>query len=203
MKRLPYLFIIGLVLFCGTAVAKTPDGETPANEGVCDDLMYATPGLYGLCVAFCEAQDCEPNFSLDNPFENCRPSSEKLLRNYERKMQEGDPPMPCIMLPPSCPCWTAEELAAFPYVAPNDVATCDTISTAAIYISVIPDSSPGHGSGLFTWQDGIGGAECGFATAGPNHVHRYLIIDMEAYWICYSQALQAAADRNIECIDLW
>ena len=41
-----------LLLAGGNAPAKTPDGATPAEETVCDDLRDATPGLYGLCVAF-------------------------------------------------------------------------------------------------------------------------------------------------------
>ncbi len=45
------------LLMAAPAVAQTPDGATPANEGVCDDLKGFTPGLYGLSVAFCEAQD--------------------------------------------------------------------------------------------------------------------------------------------------
>ena len=57
MKRL--LLVSVLVLVAATGYAQTPDGETPANEGVCDELIGLTPGLYGLCVAFCEAQDCE------------------------------------------------------------------------------------------------------------------------------------------------
>ena len=96
----------------------TPDGETPANEGVCDDLMFATPGLYGLCVAFCEAQDCEPDFSLDDPFEQCTPSSPMVLEAYDRRKGEGDPEMPCVQQT-GCPCWSTEELADFPF--PSDI----------------------------------------------------------------------------------
>jgi len=47
------------------AMDQTPDGETPANEGVCDALQAdgTTKGLYGLCVAFCEAQDAEATWN--------------------------------------------------------------------------------------------------------------------------------------------
>ena len=47
-------------------MAQTPDGETPAEETVCDPLKAdgITKGLYGLCVAFCEAQDYS---ALNNP----------------------------------------------------------------------------------------------------------------------------------------
>ena len=42
------LAMFGLSLFAGNAsFAQTPDGETPANEGVCDVLQGGTPGLYG------------------------------------------------------------------------------------------------------------------------------------------------------------
>jgi hypothetical protein len=97
--------------------AQTPDGETPANEGVCDELRadYITKGLYGLCVAFCEAQDCEA--TLDEATgevtfsPGCLPSNSKLLENYYRRKTPADPPMPCR--PASgCPCWTEEELDA-------------------------------------------------------------------------------------------
>jgi hypothetical protein len=33
--------------------AQTPDGMTPPNEGVCDDLTWATPGLYVVCIGSC------------------------------------------------------------------------------------------------------------------------------------------------------
>ena len=64
------------------AHAQTPDTETPANEGVCDGLLGATPGLYGLCVGFCEAQDCEADYDQatgEVTFDaSCRPSSSSL-----------------------------------------------------------------------------------------------------------------------------
>ena len=54
MREITLLSIFCVLLVCGSASAQTPDGETPANEGACDVLLGATPGLYGLCVAFCE-----------------------------------------------------------------------------------------------------------------------------------------------------
>ena len=112
----PALLLLGLsMLTTPAAYAEgTPDGETPANEGVCDDLMFATPGLYGLCVAFCEAQDCEPDFSLDDPFEQCTPSSPRVLAAYDKRKGEGDPEMPCVQQT-GCPCWSPEELEALPF----------------------------------------------------------------------------------------
>ncbi len=110
--------LVAVLLFAGVAAyAQTPDGETPANEGVCDVLIGATPGLYGLCVAFCEAQDwadedvpiTEAEFEL---LKNRSPSG-RILTAYNRKKTDSDPDMPCILVEEACPCWTAEELASF------------------------------------------------------------------------------------------
>ncbi len=98
-----------------SAMASTPDGETPANEGVCDPLRGGTPGLYGLCVAYCEAQDL-------NSFDK-EPPRTKILENYNKKKQAGDPDMPCIQVP--CPCWTDEELAS---VSADGDEACDVLA---------------------------------------------------------------------------
>lgn len=97
----------GLIITSGTATALTPDGETPANEGVCNALQGGTGGLYGLCVAYCEAQDLD-TISKEPP-------STKILDNYRKKMQAGDPDMPCVNT--SCPCWSDAELASINVVA--------------------------------------------------------------------------------------
>lgn len=104
----------------GTAAnASTPDGETPANEGVCDSLHGGTPGLYGLCVAYCEAQDLDLVGDKEVP-------NNKILANYRKKMQAGDPDMPCIQVP--CPCWNADQLAN---VGATATPTCTTNATVA------------------------------------------------------------------------
>lgn len=78
------------------------DELTPANEGICDPLQGGTPGLYGLCVAYCEAQD------LDSVNGDRKPNV-KILENYNKKMQPGDPEMPCVQTP--CPCFESADLA--------------------------------------------------------------------------------------------
>jgi len=107
----------------------TPDGETPALEATCDDLKHGTPGLYGLCVAFCEAHDCVVTYTdgeLD--FSQCKKNDGKILAKYQSKMRDGDPEMPCLPATQaneepenSCPCWSLEQLSNFPYAlyAPN------------------------------------------------------------------------------------
>ncbi len=102
---------------------RTPDGATPAEESTCDVLKHGTPGLYGLCIAFCEAHDCEPDLLLDDPFSVCKKSDRKILDKYRDKMRDGDPDMPCIPNPIGpgdrgetlCPCWSEDDLIYFQY----------------------------------------------------------------------------------------
>jgi hypothetical protein len=112
MKRITLCTLLLTLAWTGFPImAMTPDGETPAVEDVCDDLIGGTPGLYGLCVAYCEAQDCDSEAAHSGQCTRT-PPSEPVLRNYNRKMRDGDPAMPCLAPPPSpCPCWTEAELA--------------------------------------------------------------------------------------------
>ena len=53
----------GLVFGPGAALSfgdGTPDESPPAEEQVCDDAGLMGSAL-GLCVAFCEANDCDTN----------------------------------------------------------------------------------------------------------------------------------------------
>ena len=116
-----FVLTTSLAGISGSVFALTPDGETPANEGVCDELQYdgVPKGLYGLCVAYCEAQDL-------NEFDK-KPPSVKILDNYNKKLAQAgmtEPAMPCIHVETEshCPCWTAEELASV--TADGQVATC-------------------------------------------------------------------------------
>lgn len=119
MDRYLLAFLIAiLVALSGSGTqavaAGTPDGTTPANEGVCDPLVNNTPGLYGLCVAYCEAQDLDV-FEKDPP-------ARQILDNYRKKMRAGDPDMPCVQ-PAPCPCWTEEEIQSFS--GSRGIVACD------------------------------------------------------------------------------
>ena len=98
-------------LFGGSspAQAQTPDTETPAEESVCDLLKDdgVTKSLYGLCIAFCEAQDWETN-CLDDPGA-CSQSGDQLLRIYDKRKKDADPSMPCIVSASQCPCWDGSQ----------------------------------------------------------------------------------------------
>lgn len=117
------VWLLAFAAISGSANATTPDGTTPANEGVCDVLQGGTGGLYGLCVAYCEAQDLD---TLDK-----QPPSLKILENYRKKMQAGDIDMPCVKV--SCPCWSDAELASL------TVAACSVTDTAILAIGAAPE----------------------------------------------------------------
>ncbi len=67
---------------------------------MCNVVQDGSPGLYGLCVAYCESQDLDTDGKT--------PPSEKILANYRKRMSAGDPDMPCVQKP--CDCWTVAEL---------------------------------------------------------------------------------------------
>jgi hypothetical protein len=120
--------LAGVAMMGGNAMAQTPDGETPANEGVCDVLKAPTVshGLYGLCVAYCEAQDLD---TFDK-----EPPNNKILDNYNKRKQAADPAMPCVKVP--CPCWSADEIAS---ISGDGIASACIGSTNKLQII---DSAP-------------------------------------------------------------
>lgn len=71
-------------------------GETV--EGGCDALKGkgATPGLYGLCVAFCEAQGLD---DMAKAMKAGGVPAERILERYRAKRGPEDPDMPCIISP--------------------------------------------------------------------------------------------------------
>ena len=105
-------FWLTIAALAMTASAQTPDGETPAEETICDFLQNHTKGLYGLCVAYCEAHDAHLLSPGGDPAELTIPN-QRILDNYRKKMKDGDPDMPCVQTTP-CPCWNAEQLDALP-----------------------------------------------------------------------------------------
>lgn len=91
MRKSMWIFAaLAIVLGAGSVSAKTPDGQTPSRETVCDNEQGAA---YGLCVSYCEAKDCgDPNQRASD--QGC----ESVRRNFERKTGR---PIPCAV---QCPC---------------------------------------------------------------------------------------------------
>lgn len=90
MKRFLSWLFVGLLTAGTGAWAKTPDGQPPSVETVCDN---ETGAAFGLCNAYCEAMDCDS--------ENHHASEiacEQVKRSFERKTGR---PLPCEV---RCPC---------------------------------------------------------------------------------------------------
>ena len=113
----PHTFILCVLVLLGVnslAYAQTPDGMPPANERICDPLKSGgvTPSLYGLCVAYCEALDCDlQQVPPGNVTPQCKAPTSKILQRYNAHKTPTDPPMPCIQQQ-ACPCWTAQEVGS-------------------------------------------------------------------------------------------
>lgn len=84
---------VSLLAASGLSVAvwgQTADGVVPGIENVCDELRGETAGLYGLCVAFCEAKDCDSA----EPRASAR-SCERTLHRFQQRSPTGSLP-PCL-----------------------------------------------------------------------------------------------------------
>ena len=188
------LMFISLSMIGLTAVATTPDGETPLNEGVCNDLVGTTPGLYGLCVAFCEAQDCEATYDPATETvtfdENCRASSPKILANFNKRAGEGGPHMPCVNITENeCPCWTEVELDAIPHIT-NTVCNPPPASPYA-QISTL-SGSIAYGARTDSEGDGF---TCNYGIT--NQVPRMMDIDSDQNATCFASIVAECADRGL------
>jgi hypothetical protein len=90
-----------LLLLAAPAAAQTPDGQTPAEETVCDGMMGAA---WGLCNAYCEAMDCDLYYVLgDAPVPSA--SMEACLRvhaNFEKVSGLLCPPCLELVRPDLC-----------------------------------------------------------------------------------------------------
>ena len=109
-----YTSILTVTLFSMSTptMAGTPDGLTPNSEVICDGLKDATKGLYGLCIAYCEATDSPEDLSSEAKIAALPKHSVKILENYNKIRQIGDPQMPCATyyVETPCPAWTRDQI---------------------------------------------------------------------------------------------
>jgi hypothetical protein len=85
------LFAAAMIASPGLALAYgdgTPDQQPPAEEQICDPAAGLRGAAYGLCVAYCEANDCE--------IQPDKHACEVLLQNFTRIT--GDPSVPCTSI---------------------------------------------------------------------------------------------------------
>jgi hypothetical protein len=195
------------------AFSQTPDGLTPAEESVCDPLADATPGLYGLCVAYCEAHDADLISLYGDPNELNIPN-QRILANYNRKKTESDPAMPCVLQEggeeplEACPCWTAEQLEEmmppttnYDYNYPN---ACSASSSTVLENFEYGASGPAYQLAVYSYEgcavqklrEYVGGPPSGFSglsseeedsctTLLTNHARKYS--SPGVVWDCFDQ----------------
>lgn len=88
-----------LLAFAIPVVAKTPDGQTPSQETICDSYSGAA---FGLCNAYCEAMDCE------SPEPHASATACDRVGSHFRRITGSD--LPCEA---TCPCTDLPLFAAF------------------------------------------------------------------------------------------
>ncbi|MGI9330887.1 MAG: hypothetical protein ACR2QB_09255, partial [Gammaproteobacteria bacterium] len=153
-------------------------------EDVCDGLIGGTPGLYGLCVAYCEAQDL-------NEFDK-RPPSEKILANYEKKMKEGDPDMPCVKTETACKCWTPAELDRF-----GSLGSASCSIQSGFFTSISDSGIDGYlNAAVYAVEDDV--VACEYAdTTGDSPDVRFYEVDAEAASECEAQIIERCDELGL------
>ena len=197
------MILIPGLLVLGPVWADTPDGTTPANEGVCDLLVYRTPGLYGMCIAYCEAHDADL-ISPAGDLDDLNVPNRKILENYRKKMEAGDPDMPCVRTP--CPCWSAEELAGLRSPSSTDSTFCTKDAEAVNNITNIDLWDIRSAGSYITWVISVGSfvttpvCQLRDTCADGNclNVIRRFQITQEEFEVCEPQVASSAADRGLD-----
>lgn len=196
MKRITLISVALILCVSGSALAQgTPDGVTPANEGVCDVLIGGTPGLYGLCVAYCEAQDCDFEAAISN---QCKPPRQPVLNNYNKRRRVGDPEMPCVQVETECPCWTSAELAIVD--APDPNACLNTPNFAFIADATSATDQAVASISLGPGSDGSPQFSCTYISFdGTTLINRTLMPTMEEGEACRAQLEERGFVAGFSC----
>lgn len=148
-RLIPFVAAFPFVAFAGT-----PDGQTPAQETVCDAFKGDE---YGLCVSYCEARDC------DDPAKH---AADRACEVTERKFlkRTGLSAMPCQPVSPTCTVDAQDDFVrlndagtlAF-NVLENDVvtpATAHATVTAATPSASVATVDLATGAFSATWDGG-------------------------------------------------
>ena len=162
------VFIVGFPAF-----AQTPDGSTPAVEGICDPLKAdgITKGLFGLCVAYCEAQDFA---SEDVPLTDAEiealhvadAPSGRILDNYNTRRGATDPEMPCVVRKPTgCPCFDQDMVNRIDGIhdttySSNLETRCDTYGTQVYEVWEVGSIFNGPPYIQYAWV--LGTSQCNY-----------------------------------------
>jgi hypothetical protein len=106
---------------------------------VCDPLFGGTPGLFGMCLAYCKAGELEAVLlerSVEaQKLERLAARKDKVLSYYNSRRQASDPEMPCIQQS-ACPCW-GEDYTSAGFWTARGATQCDDMSADAVVFKSI------------------------------------------------------------------
>jgi hypothetical protein len=103
--------------------------------------------------------------------------------------------------PDECPCWTAEELDAFPYPTANGYGWC--VAAVGALELVIGEIEPVETFNHLSVFENPPIYSCRYYVEDPDTNSRDLSVDIDEYALCKEQILQAAENRNMTCPNRW
>ncbi len=182
--------IVSLIL-AGFALGSSPasaqsTAEAAADAGSCDALVDATPGLRGICVAYCERLDCS------NPDS---PECSVLRSSYDRRRRTGDPDLPCL---PICPCFALSDLLDHPV----ELDACEIgASGGQAWAGVWDHATALQGCGTFSSTEFGDFAQCRFQnTVVEPPDTRFARISLEEAAVCRAIVAEFVAARGLDCL---
>jgi hypothetical protein len=180
-RWLVFAMFAGLALATSPARAERPNAGSH-NEGICEVLADASPGLESLCVNYCEARDCT---NADDS------ECDALLANYDRHRAAGDPEMPCLV---SCPCFTAADIRDHP----AELTLCYQWTDPSIFSALVDETDlNGVGAGINVSGGFYSCLYSDFTTAFP--VVDLRIVSPAEAQVCVDLVDAEIAARELSC----
>jgi hypothetical protein len=128
--------------FRGQSAGPARGAALEAN--VCDELVGATPGLYGLCVAYCQAGELPRAMAKANGkpdrLADLAEKKEAVLQRFNAARGAGDPEMPCIRQD-ACPCWSGEQTSSAFWLSRSRAPQCSFLDQAPLAVSTLSAGS--------------------------------------------------------------
>ena len=166
------LVMSAMLLVCVSSASAlgTPDDMPPAEETVCG--AESAPGR-GLCVAYCEAMDCDsdPN------------ANQNACDNVKSKWQDktGGTDLPCEM---SCPC---NDIPGYAALSSGAEPLLSCVEEEGLFISVeSADDTAGVHLGVHVCFFSLGAGAA-------------LPLTPEEEDACFAQLVNQAADQDVSC----
>jgi hypothetical protein len=128
-KAMTGIFFVALLGLFGASASA--DGDD-----LCDDLVFSSEHLEGLCEAICDAVECEvedgtsdddsnDGSSDDSSDDDCQPPSPSLIVLYNGLKGPNDPDLPCIAA--ECPCYDRQQVESIPHGSCYSACTTDFV----------------------------------------------------------------------------